>query len=89
MVKWYSMANKRTAYGPGTYTVHGELDTQAPLRGRPNPKATWTVVVNPDGTGEQYSEDGTHVYSYSAAEEPAEVLRAWNDFYRFPVKKLA
>lgn len=78
-----------TTYGPGTYLVHGELDTDAPLRGLPNPKSTWTVVVNPDGSGEQYSDDGTHMYTYSADEEPAEVLRSWNDFYRFPVKKIA
>jgi hypothetical protein len=83
------MVYKRTGYGPGTYLVHGELDTQAPLSGRPNPKATWTVVVNPDGSGELYSEDGTHIYTYVAAEEPAEVLRAWAEFYRFTVEKVA
>lgn len=82
------MDTNTTTYGPGTYLVHGELDAPDP-RTRRRPAATWTVVVNPDGSGEQYAEDGTHMYSYAPAEDPAEVLRGWAELYRFPVEKVA
>ena len=74
-------------FGPGTYVVHGELDIPDPRTWK-RPKASWTVILRSDGSGDQYAEDGTHTYAYSVEEEPSEVLRSWEDSYGFRVERV-